>query len=327
MVSEAIEAVKPAQLVERLRRQGFVFSSRTHTLLGRYAPVDARWNYNEDVRHIEYVHHGLHTQAILHGESFMVHLNSQKFLRQWFPVVMLSFEPEADAHSGIATVAGFCLVGDTRWVRVGDDETRVDTTYHVGSGRLLRPLHALVHAALKRNYESLMREDMPMRLRRGELRGWGYSFRHDDARAALRVGENVSIDNVRLPRRGAEAAVEEVRISERLAAPGDRWLVGRSDHLGLQLHRAQSVILAFPRMCLHEGACVDVEQADPNGIRCPWHGRKVGPIARVPLSAEATCVETRWHTIERAGDVLRIIPRDTQPTGKEHHQHLEAVEQ
>ena len=86
-------------------------------------------------------------------------------------------------YSGLTI--GFLIRVETKifeeQVEQGHVETRVSTNYVVESNIFLRPFHFLVRIALRRNYQILMSEDLPMRERRGLLRRRGFLFRKDGA--------------------------------------------------------------------------------------------------------------------------------------------------
>jgi phenylpropionate dioxygenase-like ring-hydroxylating dioxygenase large terminal subunit len=86
-------------------------------------------------------------------------------------------------------------------------------------------------------------------------------------------------------------------------------MIGRSDHYGLQLWRRGDAIEIFPRLCPHEGACLDQKTARADrSISCPWHGRRLAPILRIDLPAQPAAFATAFHRYTVSGDELRITP-------------------
>ena len=94
------------------------------------------------------------------------------------------------------------------------------------------------------------------------------------------------------------------------SVPADRpILVGRSDHYGLQVFRRADAIEIFPRMCPHEGACLDQKTLKGGmSLSCGWHGRRFVPIVKFALPAQAAEFSGAFHRFIVSGDELRIVP-------------------
>ena len=95
-------------------------------------------------------------------------------------------------------------------------------------------------------------------------------------------------------------------------------MVGRSDHYGLQLCRRDDAIEIFLRMCPHEGACLDQKKFKAEkSISCGWHGRRFGPVLRIPLPAQSAEFASAFHCFTVSDDELRITPLSrTEATAK-----------
>jgi hypothetical protein len=88
--------------------------------------------------------------------------------------------------------------------------------------------------------------------------------------------------------------------------------VGRSDHYGVQIFRRVDAIDVFPRLCPHEGACLDQSTLKgERAISCRWHGRRFGPLLRIALPAQAAEYLGPFHRFVVSGDELRIMPIPT----------------
>jgi hypothetical protein len=185
-----------------------------------------------------------------------------------------------------------------------DHRVRVKTTYGVGAPKLLLPIvFALLRPLLTRNFHSLMEGDAPMRNRRGELRRWGlnlpktsYSFTETlDLRA-----QNV------FP--GADVNIPDPVAIPLASMPSDAPVMfGRSDHYGLQIFRRGDVVEVFPRLCPHEGACLDKNSLNgEKSISCGWHGRRFGPFVRFLLSTPSDEYVSLFHHISIVEGELRI---------------------
>ena len=80
--------------------------------------------------------------------------------------------------------------------------------------------------------------------------------------------------------------------------------------------RAGDVLHVFPRLCMHEGACLDGASARDGALQCPWHGRRVPPLAEFDLAHPAEQVRlTARHRPTLRGSTLTVEPldRDREP--------------
>ena len=85
--------------------------------------------------------------------------------------------------------------------------------------------------------------------------------------------------------------------------------VGRSDHRGLQVVLQADHLEIYPRLCPHEGACLDIVGALPKAhIQCPWHGRTFPPIVSLRYVDAPTTVRGPLHRFVLTDSELRIEP-------------------
>jgi hypothetical protein len=187
-----------------------------------------------------------------------------------------------------------------------DHRVRVKTTYGIGAPKFLLPfIYPILKRLLTRNYHVLMEGDAPMRDRRGDLRRWGlrlpktsYSFQET---LDLRARNVLPDEKVELPE-----PVSILLSSIPVDAP---VLFGRSDHYGLQVFRRDDAIEVFPRMCPHEGSCLDQKSLKgERSISCGWHGRRFGPILRMSLPAQPAEFAGPFHRFVVSRTEVRIVP-------------------
>jgi nitrite reductase/ring-hydroxylating ferredoxin subunit len=148
-----------------------------------------------------------------------------------------------------------------------------------------------------------MDADTPMRLRRGELRSRGYKFIDDeDGNGFL---ETINLQTVGVVSPSSVQPLSWVSEADKL--PQGSTYVGTDDVAGVRIVREQDNVMIFPRVCLHAGASLDDAKVDGDCIVCPWHGKRIQPLAVLvnakPVSTDnsrgvAVRVENRLLTID-----------------------------
>ena len=201
------------------------------------------------------------------------------------------------------------------------------TTYAIGSKRYLKLLHPVVRRLITRNYENLMSEDIPMRARRGQLRRWGYGFRTDGPPHTFTSTLHILDENMVVKKELHPPPPVHLDQARLAAAGSEDILTTQSDHWGLRLSRRGEELVIFPRLCPHEGACLDRQTIDENSVRCPWHGRVLRPLASLPFPwpAELAPIELRHHRLTPGPEGLLIEFKDT-PLAAQVDLHEQAME-
>lgn len=299
------------EIVARLSAHGRRFRTISFQTDGEYLPSDVDWN-NKDLLHLNEVHERLNDVTFVLEEDHRASISLQRILGIPFPLVMVHYDDGPDEQTHVVTMLAWTIVTHHQFVRLSPTRTRAITSYSVGSNRFWMLLFPLIRLAIRRNYEHLMAEDIPMRERRGLLRSWGYSFRGDERPSRdFRATVVLEADNVILP-----APTDEVPTFEPVplsSVTSGRWTyLGRTDHLGLRLTREGGQVLAYGRLCPHEGADLDEVPVVDACVTCPWHGRHLDPLAVLDLGAPSPRAETAWHTLEVVDDEVRVTVRAAQ---------------
>ena len=264
-------------LQRQLEREGLVFSQRTLVQRGNYAPQDADWNY-KDIPHLTEVHKLVEAAPAVIEDDLICNYFLQRFGPFRVPLSVTNYAFSSNSQVYFTAVLVFALVIETSWSSADGIETEVSTTYRLGSSRVYRALHPLVHFLLKRNYHVLMSADTPMRKQRGKLRQRGYTFAGDSGgygfAGTLRLTEeNVIAPSIPITTKSIEQLVPFADMQD-----GQGVFVGSDDFNGVRLTKIGDDLWAFPRICPHEGASLDeceLSLSSEPHLRCPWHGRKI----------------------------------------------------
>lgn len=289
-------------MVQGLSAEGMVFTTSQQSLTGRYAPADAEWNYR-DVPHLKEIHKLVEgvPGAITH--EYWVGFFMQKIGPLKLPITVFNFGADRLSNVYFGAIGPFAVIIESNWQDNGNSTTTVVTQYNLGSARYFRWMHAIVHKVLARNYKVLMDADTPMRLRRGELRSRGYKFIGDeDGNGFL---ETINLQTVGVVSPSSVQPLSWVSEADKL--PQGSTYVGTDDVAGVRIVREQDNVMIFPRVCLHAGASLDDAKVDGDCIVCPWHGKRIQPLAVLvnakPVSTDnsrgvAVRVENRLLTID-----------------------------
>lgn len=309
LVSRDVVKLSQADIVERLESFGMVSRTLQMHTEGEYLPTDVDWN-NKDVPHLNEVHSLVDDITCVIERNMQASISLQKVAGITNPLILVHYDAETNHQTHFVTLLAWTMVTDHEFIALSPTRTRAVTTYTVCASPFWMRLWPLIRWLLRRNYRQLMSEDVPLRERRGRLRSWGYTFRGDGELRDIRASLNIHANNVFAPEPPvAPPAFAPVPIDD-LAA--DRCaFVGRSDHLGLLLKREGRRVLAFARLCPHEGAEMDAVAVRDACQVCPWHGRQLEPLAVVDLDSPAPEADTPWHHLAVRDGRIEITVTDT----------------
>jgi hypothetical protein len=302
------------ELIARLKPAGFTFSRFQLVSEGRYETYDADWNY-KDIPHLNALHKLVngYPSSIADDIVTSVVLQAVPGIGIVLPMIVVNYHSGPNRQTYYTSYFGLLLIVETTWSSLGPNQTRVVTQYAIGSRWYLKFLHPLVRLLITRNYRQLMSEDLPMRERRGLLRDWGYGFRTDGPVHSFAATLHILEENMVVRKELAPPAPHRVSAAELEAARTNDIFTTRSDHWGLRLRVTDGALQVYPRMCPHEGACLDDQPVERGTVKCPWHARLLRPIASIPhpFAPDAALVELRYHTLTPGADGLDIAFKDT----------------
>jgi hypothetical protein len=295
------------ELVATLKSRGMVVGEFTLTYDGAFTGDDVDWNY-KDMAHLFHMHPGVRPVLGIIEHEKAIFINLQSVLGLRLPLCMVSYHPPDGPETYFTAWLFYVLVVSTRYSNPKPGTCLIETDYSVCAPKPLFWTLPIVRWLIKRNYRWLMEGDAPMRNRRAELRARGYTFRRAGDRYSFLESLKLGQTNVVPPAAAVTLPTTEVNIDTDLLAGGE-VLLGDDGHLGLRLVRNGDRILAFPRLCDHEGASLDGRPCTNSHIQCPWHGRIVPALAELgALSAGAEETEAGPYRLVRTGSRLRIEP-------------------
>ena len=243
---------------------------------GDWTAKDAEWNYL-DVPHLNEVHSQARTETFFYGHQCTSSVLNQKVGPFAFLSVLTIYSSGPNELTYSSSIGPILMIVQSQWQDIGINKAKVETTYHIFAPKMFSWSLRLVEKIIKRNYSILMSEDLPLRERKGQLRNQGFSFKHDDSPHSFLDSRNVASNNVVLPK---EIQEQTYKIEINSLIDGNNQLLGSDDIRGLRLERNGNQISIGPRMCMHEGACLDKVKMEAEVLQCPWHGRKIKMFAK-----------------------------------------------
>ena len=269
----------PENLVKSLKKSGVIFKSFQLISSGEFEPQDVDWNF-KDVLHIKHVHALLETNTLVQTDYMLTSVNRLKILFFHIKYLAFQFDSGPNQMTYLAQIGPFFIVNNTKFDKNGELNTRVITTYNVGSKMLFTNLFfPLIKWAVTRNYNNLMVDDMIMRERKGALRKLGISFTKENDRYTFAETQKINRKNcVYKPSIFNGSRSSKVLITKKTGYDVVEFLTGTSDPWGLRGIISKKKLALYPRMCDHEGACLDNATLNKNIMLCPWHGKKTKAI-------------------------------------------------
>ena len=300
-----------AAILERLSDHGMVHRTVRLDTEGEYLPTDVDWN-NKDVLHRNFVHSLIEDVVCVADKDLQASISFQTVLGIPFPLILVHYDTEPNHQTHFVTVLAWTMVTEHEFVALTPTRTKAYTTYTVSGQRFWMLFWPIIRVLLRKNHRKLMAEDRVLRERRGTLRSWGYTYKGDGAPRDIRDTLHVGANNVVLPDPPLPAP-EYPPVPVDDVTEGEWTYVGRSDHLGLKLTREGNKFLAFSRMCPHEGADLDAQSLSGRCQVCPWHGRKLTPVAVLDLADDEPSAVAEHHRLTVEDGALRITVRADAP--------------
>jgi hypothetical protein len=213
-----------AEFAASFERTSYRFRYFDLTLESGGDPIDVVFNY-KDLAHLKVVHNTFDIFYSHIGDDVQSCVVMQKLFGMNFPLTHLALEVGENRLFFHDSFLFVLLTSEVTIEPLADHRVRTKTTYGIGAPKLLLPLvFPILKRLLTRNYRILMKDDAPMRDRRGELRRWGvqlpktsYSFRETlDLPFGARAGH---ADDDRAQRSLRPAALASRRRHRDLPAP------------------------------------------------------------------------------------------------------------
>jgi nitrite reductase/ring-hydroxylating ferredoxin subunit len=260
---------------------GFKFRNFCITFVGDYSPEDADWNY-KDVKHVNVVHKNIYSIQAATTRDVSCNINLQKIPILGFEIPMTLFSYDVSKYNPIyiSTMGPYIIIVSTLSELINKNQTKVATTFSIGSKGLFRIMHPIIEHILRKNNEALMRDDIPMRNRRGQLRKNNHIFYKNTDSYSFEFTEDTDRSNVYLNENKENfIKINKQKILE--AKNGD--IIGEENgvfsfFVTIDQEGKKKI---WPSTCSHEGAKLNKKCLKQNFLMCPWHNKKINYLIEV----------------------------------------------
>ena len=262
---------------------GYSFSDFTITSIGNYHPDDADWNY-KDTLHIETMHDSIEFRTpVLEQENLQLAIDTQKvipFLGLKFPLTLVILESSKYNFIYYTAFGPFLMLTNTVIERHEDDKTKTTSYFSIGSIGFFKIFHPLVKKTIIKNNKILMKDDEPMRIRKGLLRKENHLFYKDEKGYGFLESKNIKYSNVYLkPTIDNFISIKKSDIIN----TNENQMIGNENGLlsFFITNEENGSKKLWPSTCTHEGAKLTKKCMKNKSLTCPWHGRKRNYILKI----------------------------------------------
>jgi len=271
-------------LKKRLSKHSIHFKTFSIETLGDWDFDDADWNY-KDIPHLEYVHDLIENTPSYISDDIICSIAVQKipFFFLKLPITLTNYDTSSDTQTYYSTLLFWVLIIESKIISLGNNRTKVITTYNIGSTPFFQIFYPLIKYLIKKNYNNLMLGDLPMRERRGYLRTKGISFikKNNSGKYTFPETAELSISKVIFPKKANKNYKYKIQLQKFI---NDKVIEIGDDIYGLLIMYHNDTFKIYKRTCDHEGANLSRNcfNSKNNLLVCPWHGKVVHPIANLP---------------------------------------------
>ncbi len=260
------------------KKKGYKFREFDVSFIGEYMPEDADWNY-KDVQHLNIAHKTVHGIQAIMTDDVMCNINLQKipFIGLEIPMPLIQYDASKHNAIYISALGPYIIIVNSIFEEFNKNQTKIITKFSIGSKGIFRILNPLIEHLLKKNNELLMKDDLPMRNRRGELRKNDHLFYKKTDNYSFEFSENIERSNVYLDNnKKIFIDIEKKKLFE--SKDGD--IIGeKSGILSFFVsidNKGKKII--WPSTCSHEGASLSKNCLKEKYLLCPWHNRKINSL-------------------------------------------------
>ena len=293
------------ELKASFKKEGFKIAEFDFIDHGKYSSEDADWNY-KDVTHTKKIHAMFDQIQGIISDEIQTSINLQKipFFGITLPLVVVNYEYKKNDQIYFTSSGPFIILGNVINTPISKNETKVTTSFMVGSKGIFSLFNPFVKYFIKKNHAKVMMEDLPMRHRRSELRENGHSFYSPTETYSFSFSEEINRSNLHIN------SNQEIKINiskQKILTAKQNLVLGEEiGILSFFVTKKDNEIKLWPTTCPHEGAPLSSKCIENDIISCPWHSRRLKPLIIINKDLKTEIVPSIDFAVKENFDFFEI---------------------
>ena len=312
------------QILNIGKKRGYKFVKYNFKTRGKYNLKDSMFNHR-DIAHYNTLHKKMAKNMkheIVHQGNVTTFLRYYNFLGFSVPMVAQLMDTKENQIVEIFTSMFFQFLKVNTEKKIDEKNTESTLEFYVGCKFkfLIFLASPLIKRIVKISFDDYILEDVPYMEIRGKLREQGYlldkdkdKFTHYDT-SKLKEQNIHLTSKVQIPKEVIKIKIDEL-IDNQVKKIND------IDITGFQIFKNENFIKIFPRLCPHEGGCLDVDNSygggskltdflENNKVKCTVHSRLFDPLIVIDLNSNLENYETSLYNFKLDRPYLYISIKD-----------------
>ncbi len=316
------KTLTPEQIITISKKRGFKFKHLKFNISGKYSIKDSMFNH-KDISHYNY----LHKKMARHMKHEIIHQGEvTTFMRYYsffgFNVPMLAQLMNVGKNQVIEVFTSmfFQFIKVNTEKQIDEDRCLSVLDFYIGSkSKFLLMLAApLINKIVKQSFDDYIYEDVPYLETRAQLRPKGYDLTKDYEDYTHYDTFNLQKQNIHLTKN-----VKSIEVNIKINELENNKIkkINDIDAFGFQISKIENIIKIFPRLCPHEGGCLDIDNSygDANTyekflktqqVKCVVHNRSFNPLITIDLKNIKNNYETNLFIIKVYNNLINIKFKD-----------------
>lgn len=306
------KTLEPEQIINISKKRGYKFKKFKFFVNGKYTLKDSMFNHR-DISHYNVLHKKMAKNMkheVIHQGNITTFLRYYQFFGISFPMVANLMDTKPNQIVEVFTSILFHFIKVNTEHKIDDKNTSSVLEFYVGckSKILLFLVSPLIKKIVKDSFDDFINEDVPFMEIRENLREKGYRlskdvdvFNHYDT--SNLKSQNIHItDKVAIPNKNLTIDINDLEDNKVKK-------INNIDITGFQIFKKKNIIKIFPRLCPHEGGCLDIDNSygggvnleefmSNNKVKCTVHNRQFDPMIIIDLENLQNKYQTNLYTFK-----------------------------
>lgn len=316
------KTLSPEQIISISKKRGFKFKHLTFSTSGKYSIKDSMFNHR-DISHYNHLHKKMTKHMkheVIHQGEVTTFMRYYSFLGFSIPMVAQLMDVGKNQIIEVFTSMFFQFVKVNTEKQISENECLSVLDFYIGSkSQFLLMLGApFFNKIVKESFDDYINEDVPYLETRAQLRPKGYNLTKDTEPFTHHDTFNLQLQNIYLTN-NVKSKETNIKIND--LENNKIKIINDIDVFGFQISKINNIIRIFPRLCPHEGGCLDVDNSYGDAhtyekflkkqqVKCVVHNRAFSPLMTIDLEKLKSNYETNLFMIKVYDNVINIKFKD-----------------